>query len=150
MSSLPQHFEIRSEPKPNGHIIAIWRKENDNHQLIFGVKDVVTGKKDCTDDDERTWARDDERAVVHDLLNQITEPEFSVHDEMAEIPHIVSDGVLHHLGVLKWSHEWHAFTTGWHHVERHGRVYAKVVDLEAQDIIDKLKTKPSESSDSVS
>ena len=147
MSNLPQFFEIRDAPKPNGNIIAIWRKDEDNHQLIFGTKNVEFPPED--EDDKRTYGASDERAIEYVLMHHITEPEFSVHDAIAEIPHILSDGVLHHLGVLKWHHQWHSFMNGWKYIKCSGTVYAKVIDLEAQDVIDKLKTPSNESSDSV-
>lgn len=148
MSNVPQYFEIRDEPRPNGNIIAIWQKDEDNHQLIFGTKDVVVLPED--EDNKRTFGTTDERVIEYDLMHQITEPEFSVHAEISEIPHIVSDGVLHHLGVLKWIHKWHEFGKGWSYIHCHGPVYAKVIDLEAQDVIDKLKTPSNESSNSIS
>jgi hypothetical protein len=148
MSNLPQFFEIRDAPKPNGNVIAIWRKDEDNHQLIFGTKDVVSPPED--DDNKRTFGPNDEMVIEHTLMNRITEPEFSVHDEISEIPHIISDGVLHHLGVLEWHHKWHSFTEGWKYIKCNGIVYVRIINLEAQDIIDKIRVPSSESSDSVS
>jgi len=148
MNNLPQYFEIYSAPKPNGSVIAIWRKDEDNHQLIFGTKDVVFPPEE--EDNKRTFGTSDEMAIEFGLMHKINEPEFSIHDEISEIPHIISDGVLHHLGTLKWIHQWHSFTEGWKYIKCSGPVYAKVIDLEAQDIIDKMKVPSGESSDSVS
>jgi hypothetical protein len=138
MSNPTLYFEIYGAPKPNGNVIAIWQKDEDNHQLIFGTKDVKYPPE--AEDDKRTFGSSDERAVECVLMFQITEPEFSVHDKISEIPHIISDGVLHCLGVLKWHHRWHSFTEGWKNIDCVGTVYAKVIDLEAQDIINKMKT----------
>lgn len=129
------YFAIRNAPAPNGDIVALWRKEDENHQLIFGVKDVVTYEDTRDEDkrDENPFGTTDEQAIQFSLVNVITEPEFSVCDTICEIPHIVSDGGLHHLGVLKWYFKWHEFREGWKYIKRHGTVYAKTIDLDAQD-----------------
>ena len=129
---MTDYFEIRNAPMPDGEVIALWRKENENHQLVFGVKDVVTDEdtRDEKERDENPFGTTDERAIEHYLMKEISEPEFSVRDDICEIPHIVSDGVLHHLGILKWHHQWHEFLGGWKYIKRHGTVYAKIIDLD--------------------
>lgn len=130
---MTEYFEIRNAPLPDGEVIALWRRENENHQLVFGVKDVITEEDTRAEEerDENPFGTTDERAIVYCLMNDISEPEFSVRDDICEIPHIISDGVLHHLGVLKWHLKWHEFRSGWNYIKRHGTVYAKTIDLDA-------------------
>jgi hypothetical protein len=128
-----QHFSIRNAPK--GEVIAIWRKEREDHLLIFGVKDTVIIEADCNDQDLKHHGddRSDPAVIEGYLMNLINKSEFSVMSEIAQIPHIISDGVLHHLGILTWQHEWHAFVDGWHRIVKRGTVYAKVIEIPEPD-----------------
>jgi hypothetical protein len=132
---MTQYFEIRNAMLPNGEVIALWRKEDENIQLIFGVKDVVTDEdtRGKEEKEENPFGTTNEKAIEYYLVHEITEPEFSVRDDICEIPHIASDGVLHHLGILKWQFQWHEFLGGWKYIKRHGTVYAKTIDPDAQD-----------------
>jgi hypothetical protein len=131
-----QYFEIRNST--GGDVIAIWRKEKENYLLSFGVKDAVFDEKSAgshTEDDIRTYCRDRDDAmhVESQLMNKISEYDFSVMDEIAQIPQIISDGVLHHLGILAWGHAWRAWDSVLDEsttksIIKYGTVYVRVVD----------------------
>lgn len=133
MSFETQYFSIRNAPK--GEVIAIWRKEREDHLLIFGTKDTVIVEADCDENAIKSHGDDqfDSAVIERYLMSLISESEFSVMSEIAQIPHIVSDGVLHHLGILKWQHEWHAWGEGWHCIVKHGTVYAKVIEIKSNE-----------------
>lgn len=80
-----EYFAIRSEPDGRGDVIAIWIKEKESYHLSLGGQD---GHENS--------------AANANLLQKVTEAEFSVMDDIAEIPHIQSDRVYHFLGLLDW------------------------------------------------
>ena len=117
-------FEIRHEPLPSGRVIAIWHQEDNNLQLAFGVKNLTYPKE--LENEKRTYGMDDANTIFHLLVHEITEPEFSVHTEIMDIPQIISDGMLHYLGVLNWYHAYRDFGED-SFVHCSGDVYTKVV-----------------------
>jgi len=125
---MTEYFEIRNAPKKEGgEVIAIWQKDEEKHYMIFGVKDVEY-VSDLEENKKHVHKGDDERLIELELFHKIDEPQFSVLDNIMQIPHIISDNTLHHLGKLHWSHKWHDFLSGWAHIKAHGTVYAKVID----------------------
>ena len=94
-------FEIRNKPD-KGEVIAIWYCEDDDYRLAFGTQDVTYPPEH--EDDKRTYGREDAVGILDTIVNEISEAEFSVLSEFADIPRIISNGFLHHLGVLDWEH----------------------------------------------
>jgi len=129
-------FEIRNAPKPEGIVIAIWHRENKNLRLSHGAKDVVYSSTD--DDDIRTYARwgEEAKAIQRSLVKEITEADFSVLQEIADIPQIISDGMLHHLGTLSWEYETPGSNTGDKTLGCSGVVYTKVIAIDGVGMYD--------------
>ena len=123
-------FEIRNDYKPNGIVIAIWHKTNNEYELAFGIQNLSFPPE--LTDTKRTYGRNDLDIINRYLVHEISESEFGVLTELADIPQIISDGVLHHLGVLKWHHDERTdrARSNWNpenSVTCTGNVYAKVV-----------------------
>jgi len=95
-------FEIRNVPKPRGEVIAIWEQTDDDHALAFGAVDIEYPPVDEDDRNRRITGTDNADAIYSYLVHEIGEGEFSVLSEIADIPRIISDGLLHHLGKLSW------------------------------------------------
>jgi len=95
-------FEIRNKPE-KGEVIAIWHCEDDDYRLAFGAQDVKYPPE--MEDDKRTYGREEAIGILDSIVNEVSEAEFSVLSEIADIPQIISNGFLHHLGVLEWEHK---------------------------------------------
>lgn len=95
-------YEIRNKPD-KGEVIAIWHCEDDDYRLAFGAQDVEYPPEHA--DDKRTYGREEAIGILDTIVNEISEAEFSVLSEIADIPQIISNGFLHHLGVLQWEHK---------------------------------------------
>ena len=121
---MSQWFEIRNAPKPNGEVIACWHNEKKEHELSFGVKNLTYVPDN--EDDKRTFGRNDAGVIDGTLVHEITESEFDLLTELADIPRIISDGILNHLGILQWCHT-EMSVMGEDSLTCRGNVYAKVV-----------------------
>ena len=95
-------FEIRNKPH-KGEVIAIWHRDDDDYRLAFGAKDVKFPPEMA--DDKRTYGREEAIGILDSIVNEVSEAEFSVLSEIADIPRIISDGNLHFLGDLEWEHK---------------------------------------------
>jgi hypothetical protein len=123
-------YEIRNAPKAhNGIVIAIWHQTVAEYELAFGIQNLEYPSD--REDDKRTHGRNDVTMVAECLVKEITESDFSVLIEIAEIPQIISDGVLHYLGKLTWHHKDRVVPSNWYtkwpDIVCTGDVYAKVV-----------------------
>lgn len=120
-------FEIRNAPKPNGIVIAIWHCDTEGLELAYGAKNLKYSSDN--EDDIRTYARHgfEAEAIDKTLVREVSEAEFSVLQKLADIPQIISDGVLHYLGVLTWSYDSFGSHTGDETLLCTGDVYAKVI-----------------------
>jgi len=118
-------FEIRNKPN-GGEVIAIWHRDDKDYRLAFGAQDVEYPQ--IHEDDKRTFARDEAEGIRGSIVNEVSEAEFSVLSEIADIPQIISNGFLHHLGVLEWEHKLPSFDPrqGTTRIPCTGTVYAKV------------------------
>lgn len=123
-------FEIRNKPD-KGEVIAIWHRDDDDYRLAFGAQDVIYPPE--MEDDKRTYGREEAIGIKDSIVNEVSEAEFSVLSEIADIPRIISNGFLHHLGVLEWEHK--RDPTGFRKfgsfcIPCSGTVYAKVYKIE--------------------
>lgn len=120
-------FEIRNAPNQDGDVIAIWHCDTKGYELAYGTKNLKYSSDN--EDDIRTYARFgmEAEAIDKSLVRRISEAEFSVLQELADIPQIISDGVLHYLGVLTWSYNSSGSHTGDETLLCTGDVYAKVI-----------------------
>jgi len=124
-------FEIRNAPKPVGDVIAIWHQKRAEHELAYGVKDAKYVTNDDSQDARLTRGNDVD-IIADTLVFEISSSEYDLCAEIADIPKILSDGKLHFLGVLKWSHsEWSQFLGDDDKLNTTtcaGNVYTKVVN----------------------
>ena len=126
-------FEIRNKPD-KGEVIAIWHSEDDDYRLAFGAQDVEYPPEH--EDNKRTYGREEAIGILDTIVNEISEAEFSVLSEIADIPRIISNGYLHHLGVLQWEHK--RDPSGFRKygsfcIPCTGTVYAKVFSVKVPD-----------------
>ena len=125
-----KYFVVRNAPKDQGgEVIAVWRQDKEEYQLSFGVKDVTYSTYD--QDLIRTYARTPEFAIESTLVHEINEGQFSTLIEIADMPQIISDGVLHHLGKLRWSFK---LVPPEEPIHCEGTVYVRVVAVSGYSI----------------